>query len=495
MVKLLLPLKEILMIIRGTLKLFGAVAMVMAVILAFVSAQAGQADSQPNFVIVVVDDMRWDDYGAGGHAFVKTPNIDRIAKEGVRFTNAFTTTPLCSPARASLLTGMSAHHHGIIDNTQRGGHKLDTFPRRLHDAGYDTGFVGKWHMGNDGTPRPGFNTWVSMLGQGSNTDPELNVDGERLKFTGHITDVLTDQAVSFLKAKHDKPFLLYLAHKAVHPDINMGLGDRGFIAAKRHLGIYDDESIMRRPSAGVPPLDKPVLMRKILGLPPLGHDTATKDETIRDRLEMVTGVDDSVGRLLDTLEHTGQLQNTVFIFTSDHGYFYGEHGLSPQRRFAYEEAIRIPLLIRYPSMIKAGSVPDHMVLNIDLAPTVIDLAGVKLSEMMNGRSLVPILSGRTVNKWRSSFLIEHHTDPDSYVLNAPANTPQELEFRRVLGIGYKAVRDLRYKYIEYSELRGMNELYDLDKDPYEMINLIDSPESNNMLQEMKTKLRRLLKEI
>ena len=261
-------------------------------------------------------------------------------------------------------------------------------------------------MGTDGTPRPGFDTWVSLIGQGTNTDPEVYVGAERMTFEGHVTDVLTDHAVSFLQTERDEPFVLFFSQKAVHPDPALGLVEGGFIAADRHLGIYDDEPIMRPPSAGIPPLDKPALMRRVEGLPPLGLDTSTTDATIRDRLEMVTGVDESVGRLLEALERTGELDDTVFVVTSDHGYFYGEHGLNAQRRLAYEASVRIPMVIRYPSLIERGTRPEQMVLSIDLASTILDLAGQEPEDPMQGATLLPILRGEHPDGWRTSLLIE-----------------------------------------------------------------------------------------
>ena len=472
--------------------LFGAQLFVGSLLaLAATPPAMAQADDRPNFVVVLVDDMRWDDFGAGGHPFVRTPNIDRVAAEGALFLNGFTTTPLCSPARASFLTGLYAHTNGIIDNTNRRGHNLNTFPRQLDETGYDSAFVGKWHMGTDGTPRPGFDTWVSLIGQGTNTDPEVYVGGERMTFEGHVTDVLTDRAVSFLEAARNEPFVLFFSQKAVHPDPALGLVEGGFIAADRHLGIYDDEPIVRLPSAGVPPLDKPALMRKVAYLPPLGLDTSTTDATIRDRLEMVTGVDESVGRLLEALERTGELDDTFFVVTSDHGYFYGEHGLNAQRRLAYEESARIPLVIRYPSLIEPGTRPEQMVLSIDLASTILELAGQEPEDPMQGASLVPILRGEDPQGWRTSLLIEHHSDPDNYLRDAPG-PGRTSEFARVLSMGYKAVRTERYKYIQYTDLEGVDELYDLEADPYEMNNFIDAAEADQLIEDMQAELARLL---
>ena len=259
---------------------------------------------RPNIVMVLVDDMRWDEMRVAGHPFVDTPNMDRLAREGARFTNAFATTPLCSPSRASLLTGQYAHTNGIIDNTARPSHNLQVFPLELQRAGYRTGFFGKWHMGNDDSPRPGFDHWVAMPGQGEAIDPSLNVDGERVKAKGYTTDLLTDYVERFMDSPSDRPFLVYLAHKALHPNVvqrdDGSLGSvanqpGGFVAAERHRGRYVGRTMPRRANAFKPPLGKPALLRQIDRLPPLGPKTATSDEEIRGRLEMLLAVDDSLG--------------------------------------------------------------------------------------------------------------------------------------------------------------------------------------------------------
>jgi N-acetylglucosamine-6-sulfatase len=231
----------------------------------------------------------------------------------------------------------------------------------------------------------------------------------------------------------------------------------------------------RRPNAFKPPVDKPALMRKIGSLPPLGRETATTDDEMRGRAEMLLGVDDSLGRILAALEKAGQLDNTIIVFTSDHGYFYGEHGLNEERRLAYEETIRIPLLVRFPPRVKAGAVAQEMVLTIDLPPTLLELAGQPALSGMQGRSLVPLFAG-TPGRWRESFLIEYYSDT---------------VFPRILTMGYSAVRTTKAKYIEYRELSGMNELYDLDSDPYEEHNLISSPAAASLLKTMQGELQRL----
>jgi N-acetylglucosamine-6-sulfatase len=234
----------------------------------------------------------------------------------------------------------------------------------------------------------------------------------------------------------------------------------------------------RRASAFKPPLGKPALLRQIDELPPLGSKTATSDEEIRGRLEMLLGVDDSLGRIVGALERKGILDDTVIVFTSDHGYFYAEHGLNEERRLAYEETIRIPLVIRYPSLAVAGSTPPEMALSIDIAPTLLELAGLQPSAGIQGRSLVPVLK-KEARDWRSSFLIEYFTDT---------------VFPRIRNMGYVADRTARHKYIHYRELEGMDELYDLEKDPYEETNMIDDVDARETLRQMQKALESLVEQ-
>lgn len=446
---------------------------------------ADEPPPRPNIVFVLMDDLRWDELGCTGHPFARTPHIDRIAREGVLFRNAFATTPLCSPSRASFLTGKYPHTHGVIDNTDRSAlsHRLVTFPRQLHEAGYETGYVGKWHMGNDDSRRPGFDYWVSVKGQGTYLDPEINDNGRVQKVEGYVTDLFNDRAVSFITQARTKPFLLYIAHKAVHPDLvqfdDGRLSDPSagkFVPAERHRTRYAGEPIPRRANVADRLDGKPALQRKIDGLPPLGPSTGTSDETIRDRLRVMMAVEDGVGRIFAALEQTGQLDRTLLVFTSDHGYFYGEHGLSVERRLAYEEAIRIPLLMRYPRLIPAGKTLDPIVLSLDLAPTLLEIGRARTPPGLAGRSLVPLLEGRPWTP-RRSFLIEYFSDS---------------VFPRIRNMGYQAVRTDRWKYIHYFELPNMDELYDLQSDPFEMRNLIAEPPAQPTLKAMQAELQRQL---
>jgi N-acetylglucosamine-6-sulfatase len=311
---------------RAQLSWLGSLALALGS--AAAAAPAGQASpSRPNIVVIVVDDLRWDDLGIAGQPFVETPAIDRMAREGARFLNAFATTPLCSPSRASLLTGQYAHTNGIVDNTARDAlsHALPTFAIPLRQAGYRTGFFGKWHMGNDDSPRPGFTEWVAMRGQGEATDPQFNVNGTRVRETGYVTDLLTDHVVDFVRRSGQAPFLVFLAHKALHPNIVQNDDGstgavpgqhEGFIPAPRHAGRYAEAVVPRRPNAGRLPADKPALMRPLSGVPPLGPGTATPDRDVRARLEMLLAVDESLERIIAALKAAGSYDRTAIVVTS-----------------------------------------------------------------------------------------------------------------------------------------------------------------------------------
>ncbi|MCU0648382.1 MAG: sulfatase-like hydrolase/transferase [Gemmatimonadaceae bacterium] len=393
--------------------------------------------ARPNIVFVLVDDLRWDDIRVAGHPFVETPHIDRLAAEGARFLNAFASTPLCSPSRASILTGQYVRTNGIVDNTARdaASHRLETFAIPLEAAGY--------------------------------------------------TDVLTNEVVSFIKDTSRAPFMVFLAHKALHPNIvqtndgtrgAMAAGQpEGFVPAPRHAGRYATATVPRRPNALVAPVRKPALERRIPGLPPLSPATGTSDTDIRARLEMLLGVDESLGRLVATLDSLGQLDNTIVVLTSDHGYFYGEHGLDQERRLAYEETARIPLIIRFPRLVRAGTTPAQLVQTIDFASTLLAMAGVRDRVPRQGTSLVPVLDG-SARAWRSSVFLEYYTD---------------IVFPRTLTMGYDAVRTTRYTYIVYRELLGMEELYDLERDPYQMYNLMGTAHGDSVRPIVQAELERL----
>ena len=443
--------------------------------------------ARPNIIMIVVDDLRWDELSVAGHPYLETPNIDRLAAEGAMFTNAFHSVPLCSPNRATILTGQYPSRHGIIDNVSRAraSHRLQTFPQELSRSGYETAFLGKWHMGNDPTPRPGFDYWVAIPGQGRSTNPELYENGEIGVVEGYLTDVLTDRAVSFIERRRDAPFFLYIGHKAIHPDVQQldeGSADPstslGYVPAPRHRGRYAGREFPLRPNA-VGSLDeltgKPALRRALSRkLASSKEQLRVSQQKIRDRAEMLLAVDDSLGRLLATLAKSGELENTVILFTSDNGFWYGEHFLTVERRLPYEESIRTPLLVRYPPVVKPGTRIDHLGATVDLAPTILQLAGATIGDHIQGRSLVPLLSG-TADGVRDAILIEFYT--------------YENPFPWLLDMDYRALRTSRYKYIHWMQHPDENELYDLQEDPYEIHNLIAQPGMQTLVAELRQKLR------
>jgi N-acetylglucosamine-6-sulfatase len=422
---------------------------------------------RPNIVFVLMDDLRWDALGIAGHPFVKTPNIDRIGREGAHFLNNFTTTPLCSPSRASFLTGQYVHTHGVIDNTNHNelSHKLVTSAVHLQKAGYETAYMGKWHMGTDSSPRPGWNRWISFRGQGAYDDPLLNIDGKEEKVPGYVTDIFTKNALDFIRAEHSKPFLLYVAHKAVHGP---------FIPAARHKELFANEPIHRPASAQDTLEGKPMLQRKVNDLPPLKPGMGSSDDLIRNQMRCLTAVEEGVGQMLQTLEETKQLDNTVFMFCSDNGYIWGEHRLGDKRP-AYEESIRIPLLVRYPSMVKAGTKIRQLTLNIDMAPTLLDFAGLPTPKEMQGRTLMPLLQGKSP-KWRESFFAEYF---------------EEVSNPRIAT--WQAVRTEHWKYIHYPYLPGMDELYDVKEDKLEMKNRVNDPAAQGALKQAKAEFEKVRK--
>ena len=442
--------------------------------------------ARPNIVVIVVDDLRWDEFGAAGHPYVETPHIDRLAREGAMLTRAFHAVSLCSPNRATLLTGQFPSRHGIIDNVARSlaSHQLNTFPAALQGVGYRTAFLGKWHMGNDPTPRPGFDYWVGLPGQGRSVNPELHEGGRLHVVPGYATDLLTDRAVEFIERERDNPFLVYLAHKAVHPDVMQrddgSVGEGGYVPAPRHRGRYDGRQYPRAPSqvATLAELAGKPAVRRALARLVAPADTAPQadHETIRRRAEMLLAVDESVGRILATLEARGVLDRTVVLLTSDNGFFFGEHGLTLERRLPYEESIRNPLLIRYPALVAAGARPAALASTVDVAPTLLELAGAPIGPHIQGRSLVPVLRGDT-RGWRESLLVEFYT--------------YENPFPHLVDMDYRAIRTARYKYIHWMQHPDEVELYDLEADPLELRNLAGEPRLASVQRALREELGRL----
>ena len=454
---------------------------------------------KPNFLVILIDDLRYDEFGAGGHPYMKTPHIDRLAHEGAIFERAFHTTSICSPNRASIMTGQYASRHGIIDNVARGAmsHRLPNYHLELQKLGYETAHIGKWHMGNDGMPRPGYDFWVSYDGHGKIVNPRLCHDGKYVQHEGYITDIMNGLAVEWLDKKRDKPWSLFFAHKAVHPDAEQAADGTvkfgalgGYIVAERHKQLYKDAVFPKKPnmlSYDEVVKQKPawketfLLRQKPESRQLLDAIHAGTQEEIRLRARMMASVDEGVGMILDTLQKRGELDNTCIIFLGDNGYFFGEHGLGPERRFAYEEGIRSPFLVRFPPRIKPKSRFSNLLICQDIAPTLIELAGGKPGPQIQGRSFLPLLSKKTV-KWRKAVLAEYWA---------------EQAYPWLIGMTYKAIRTERYKLIHWVN-RGrdgeLDELYDLEKDPFELKNLIKSKAHASIQKKLHRDLKVLVAE-
>jgi arylsulfatase A-like enzyme len=455
---------------------------------------------RPNLIVVLIDDLRFDEVGLCGHPYMKTPHIDRIGVEGVQFVNAFHTTPLCSPNRASILTGQYASRHGVIDNVARDAlsHRLHNYHGVLQRLGYETAHVGKWHMGNSADPRPGYHRWVSFPGHGSIVDPVLNIDGVQAQQRGYITDLLNGYANDFVARKRSKPFALFVAHKAVHPDAfqaadgTLAPGAGGYLPAPRHAELYRGAIFPPRPNvmpAAQALKSKPAFAEAFAlrdndsGRAVMQWIQSGSQEEIRQRAAMMASVDEGVGQLFEALERNGTLDDTLLLFLGDNGYFFGEHGLGPERRFAYEEGIRTPFLLRYPRRFGRAQKRQRLVLALDIAPTLVALAGGGARDLapMQGRSLLPLASSDRSAGWRRAFMCEYYSENAMPWLH---------------GMTYKAVRTETHKYIHWVQKSPTgaecDELYDLRADPYEMRNLARQASQAATVARLRRELARLV---
>ncbi len=405
-----------------------------------------------NLVFILSDDHRYDMMSAMGHPWLKTPHLDRMLKQGAHLKNAFVTTSLCSPSRASILSGQYMHAHRVMDNSTPLTKGLPTFPEELQKAGYRTGFVGKWHMGGaSDEPRPGFDHWISFRGQGAYFDPLLNFNGSRRKVEGYTADILTQQALSYIRENKDRPFLLYLSHKSVHDN---------FSPAPRHKGSYQGQEIPYPKSMADSDENyrgKPDWVRRQRnswhGVDGLYNQRYDFDAFYRDYCECVRGLDDSVGAVLNGLEEQGLLNDTLVVYMGDNGFQHGEHGLIDKRTM-YEPSIRVPMMAHCPDLFSGGREVNSMALNIDIAPTLLETAGLAIPSTVQGRSLLPLLRGEGVDG-RKDFLYEYFWE------RAFPQTPT------VLGL-----RTDQYSYMHYHGIWDLDELYDIQKDPDQMHNLL-----------------------
>lgn len=432
-----------------------------------------QAAKQYNVIYVLVDDLRFDGMGFLTPG-LKTPNIDFMAKNGVYFPNAVVTSSLCSPSRATILTGESTRNHGIIDNNDSSEANLTFFPQYLKQAGYQTAFMGKWHMGqNNAMPRPGFDKWVSFKGQGTyfpndyvppqlvakGVHNKLNVDGHDVDRKGYITDELTDYAMDWLEKGRDpaKPFFLYLSHKGVHTDPK---------PPERYAGQYAKLPVKFPASMADTPENnrgKPMWVRNQRnswhGVDFMYHGNEPLTDYVRRYYETLSPIDESLGRILTYLRKHKLEKNTVVIFTSDNGFQLGDHGLI-DKRDAYEASIRVPFVMYAPGLVPKGVTNPGRIRNLDLAPTVLDIAKLPAPPQFEGKSFLPLATGKIApSDWKpGDFIYEYYWE-----WNYP-QTPTTFAIERD-----------RLKYIQYHGVWDTEELYDLAADPDEMNNLINDP--------------------
>ncbi len=426
------------------------IALAVFALLALSGARA--AERKPNLLFVYTDDQRWDAMGVvqreqGERArfpWYQTPNMDRLAAEGVRFRNAFVTLSLCAPSRAAYLTGRYNHVNGVANNHTPFPETSVTHASLLRAAGYKTAYFGKWHMGSQSGQRPGFDYSASFVGQGKYFNCPVEINGVSTPTTGWIDDVVTGYAIDFMRQNRSRPFSMVVGFKTPH-------GPRGGDNLPDRLrNQYANE--VSRPV--------PNLQSRAIYLPATqaaGKQTAgTATNTAHlDYLRHIYGADENLGRLLQTLDELGLTDDTAVVFASDNGYYLGEHGLGDKRSM-YEESLRIPMLVRYPRHFPKGKVLDEMVLNIDLAPTFLELGGVAVPREMQGASWVPLLTGKKP-AWRQSFLAE-------YFYERNYQTPT------LVGI-----RTATEKLVQYPGHPEWTEVFDLALDSYEMKNLATDP--------------------
>ncbi len=443
---------------------------------------AAEPAQRPNILFIMSDDHASHAMSCYGSRINQTPNLDRLAREGMRFDNCFCTNSICAPSRAVILTGKYSHLNGVIDNGKTFDGSQQTFPKLLQPAGYQTAMIGKWHLKSDPT---GFDYWNILPGQGAYHNPVLIEMGEQAQHEGYVTDIITDLTLDWLREGRDaaKPFLLMCHHKAPH---------RRWEPDEKHASMYEDVDIPLPPTfdddyntrSDAAREQKMSILHDLTKNdlkgaepPPDLPEQALKEwkyqRYIKDYLRCVASVDDNVGRLLTYLDEAGLTQNTLVLYTSDQGFYLGDHGWF-DKRFMYEESLRMPLLARYPGVIPAGATNDDIVLNLDFAPTFLDLAAIEKPDDMQGESMAPLLSGQTPGDWRTSMYYHYYEYPAVHSVKR-----------------HYGVRTKRHKLIHFYYDIDAWELYDLENDPHELSNIYDDPANAALVAELKAELKRL----
>ena len=476
----------------------------------------------PNIIFIMTDDHAYQALSAYDDDLISTPNLDELAEEGMLFNQSFVINSISAPSRATLLTGQYSHKNGVIDNMKSFDTSLVTFPRLLQDAGYQTAMIGKWHLK---TEPQGFDYWKVLPGQGSYYNPDFIEMGENVRDTGYVTDLITDDVIDWIgQANQDEPFAVVYNHKAPHrewwpgPDHLNTFDDKEFPLPQTLFDEYKgrkaaEEALMAIDSNMYLSSDlkvKPKYVKERGLYPDAVHtgrynlynrkynrmtdeqkeawdkayqerqeefrqkDLTGKDlvewkyqQYMKDYLRCIASVDDNIGRLMDYLEKEGLEENTIVVYTSDQGFYLGEHGWF-DKRFMYEQSLRMPLIVRYPEKVKAGSVNDDIVLNLDFAPTLLDYAGVEVPEQMQGRSMKPVLEGNTPDDWRDAMYYHYYEYPAWHGVKR-----------------HYGVRTDRYKLMHFYYDIDRWEFYDLKKDSLEMHNEIDNPEYQDEIERLK----------
>ncbi len=462
---------------------------------------------RPNILFIFTDDHGRQAISAYGSKINKTPNIDRIAQEGMLFNNCLVTNAICGPSRAVIQTGKHSHINGFWKNGQQFDNTQQTFPKILRENGYQTAMFGKWHLAALPT---GFDHYEVLIGQGPYYNPPMIRNGERVKHTGYTTDIITDLTLDWLEHKRDKnkPFVLMSQHKAPH---------RNWQPGPKYLNKYDGETIPEPDTLfddwsgrGAAAKEQTMTIEHHLN----AHDLklskqgglteeqleiwdkayAAKNKAfeeanlegddlirwkyqryVKDYLRCVDSVDENIGRLLQYLDDTGLAENTVVIYSSDQGWYLGEHGWY-DKRWMYEESLQMPLVARWPGVIKPELQTDALVSNLDFAPTFLDICGVKAPGDMQGKSMLPILKGQTPKDWRKSFFYQYWEYPDSHRVHP-----------------HYGVRTQTHKLIYYPLLKEW-ELFDLIEDPDELKSVYGDPAYCKITADLKQELERLKKQ-
>ena len=453
----------------------------LAVLLLF----AARSPAAPNLVVMMTDDQRFDYMSIAGHPFLKTPNMDRIGKEGVRFTNAFVTNALCAPSRATLMSGQYSHANGVLDNL---GSRLKAgipwMPDELRKAGYEVAFCGKSHVPGHFRDKA-WDYYFGFTGQGNYVKPVIAETGPDGKigadkaYDGWIDDVVSDKAIAWMKKERTKPFALFLFFKSPH---------RQWVPAERHKTRYADAAVKKPALWDDLGTGKPRAFLQAANMIGQYPDTKDYDAMIRDYCRCLTGVDDNVGKVLKALDDTKKADDTAVMYTSDNGFFLGEWQRF-DKRFMHEPSIRVPMLLKLPKSYVwgAGKTPDQMVLNIDIAPTLLEIAGVPAPKAMHGMSMVKLVAEVPNDplpvKWRDAWLYSYHEFPD-----VSHNV-----------VKHRGVRTAKWKFIHYYEppftFREEFELYDLERDPEERVNLANRPAMQPTVKELQAKMAALRKEL